>query len=38
MQHSEQFVPRGAIAFFVSLIVLYGAVWLLLAIIMVSRG
>ena len=32
------FFPRGAVAFFVTMMVVYAAVWLLIAGIMVSRG
>ena len=38
MQEETPFVPRGAVAFFVALIVLYAAIWLLLLGIMISRG
>lgn len=38
MNDETSFFPRGAIAFFVSMVVFYAAVWLLLAAIMVSRG
>ena len=33
-----RFVPKGAIAFFVSMMLFYVAVWGLIAAIMVSRG
>jgi len=32
------FFPRGAVAFFVAMIVLYAAIWFLLMGIMVHRG
>lgn len=38
MQDETQFVPRGAVAFFVSLIIFYGAFWLAMMALMVSRG
>jgi len=38
MNEDTSFVPRGAIAFFVTLIVFYAAVWLLIAAVMWSRG
>jgi hypothetical protein len=34
----DRFVPKGTIAFFVGMIVFYGAVWLLLMAIMIARG
>ena len=34
----DSFSPRGAVAFFVTLLIVYAAVWLLIAGIMVSRG
>lgn len=38
MPESEKFIPRGAIAFFVTMAVLYAGVWLLLLSIMIRRG
>lgn len=38
MKDESSFFPRGAVAFFVSLIAFYAAFWLLLMFIMVSRG
>jgi len=38
MSKEPQFFPRGAIAFFVAMMVFYVAVWALVASIMVSRG
>ena len=38
MQEQPLFFPRGAVAFFVAVIVFYAAFWLLIAGIMVSRG
>ncbi len=38
MQDESSFVPRGAVAFFASLIVFYAAFWLLMMVVMVSRG
>ena len=32
------FFPRGAVAFFVTLMIVYAAVWLFIAGIMVNRG
>lgn len=37
MQDDRHFVPRGAIAFFVSLIVFYAAVWSLMMAILIGR-
>jgi hypothetical protein len=34
----EPFFPRGAVAFFVTMMIVYAGVWLLIAGIMVSRG
>lgn len=34
----DRFVPRGAVAFFVAMIVFYAATWLLMMGIMISRG
>jgi hypothetical protein len=33
----ESFFPRGAVAFFITLIVVYAGLWLLIAGIMVGR-
>lgn len=38
MHDDNSFVPRGAIAFFASLILFYAAFWLLMMAIMVNRG
>lgn len=38
MKDESRFFPRGAVAFFASLIAFYAAFWLLLMFIMVSRG
>jgi len=38
MQEEPPFVPRGAVAFFVAMIVLYAGIWFLLLGIMLSRG
>jgi hypothetical protein len=38
MQDDSSFVPRGAVAFFVSLIAFYAVFWLLMMLLMVSRG
>ena len=38
MEDETPFLPRGAVAFFVVMMVLYAAIWLLLMGIMVSRG
>jgi hypothetical protein len=38
MEDETPFLPRGAVAFFVAMMVLYAAIWLLLMGIMVSRG
>jgi hypothetical protein len=38
MHETEKFVPRGAIAFFVTMAVLYAGVWFLLLSIMIRRG
>lgn len=38
MTDDRPFVPRGAVAFFVSLIVFYAAFWFLLFAIMVARS
>ena len=38
MEDESSFVPKGAIAFFVSMIVFYAAIWLLLMGIMIARG
>lgn len=32
------FFPRGAVAFFAALIVLYAAIWFLIMAIMIGRG
>ena len=32
------FFPRGAVAFFITMMIVYAATWLLIAGIMVSRG
>ena len=32
------FFPRGAVAFFVAMMIVYAGVWLLIAGIMVARG
>jgi hypothetical protein len=37
MQEGEEFVPRGAIAFFVTIVVFYIGVWSLIAAIMLAR-
>jgi len=34
----EDFVPRGAVAFFVAMMLFYVALWALIMAIMVSRG
>ncbi|HYU23832.1 MAG TPA: hypothetical protein VEO74_01395 [Thermoanaerobaculia bacterium] len=36
--NDASFFPRGAVAFFVGMMVVYAAVWLLLAAIMIKRG
>ena len=33
-----QFFPRGAVAFFVTMMIVYAGTWLLLFAVMVSRG
>jgi hypothetical protein len=38
MQEEPPFVPRGAVAFFAAMIVLYAGIWLLLLGIMIRRG
>ncbi len=38
MNDDSSFFPRGAIAFFVAMMVVYAAIWLLLMGVMVSRG
>lgn len=38
MSDEPAFFPRGAIAFFVAMMALYAAIWLLLMGVMVSRG
>lgn len=38
MKDEPRFFPSGAVAFFASLIAFYAAFWLLLMLIMVSRG
>lgn len=38
MEDESTFVPRGAVAFFLSMIVFYAAIWLLLMGIMIARG
>ncbi len=38
MQDETKFVPRGAVAFFVAMIVFFAAFWLLMMFVMVSRG
>ena len=38
MEDESTFVPRGAVAFFVSMILFYGAIWLLMMRIMIARG
>lgn len=38
MQDETKFVPRGAIAFFVSMIAFFAAFWLLMMFVLVSRG
>ena len=34
----DDFFPRGAVAFFVTMMVVYAATWLLIFAVMVSRG
>ena len=34
----DRFVPKGAIAFFATMIVFYAVVWILLMAVMVARG
>ena len=36
-ERPERFFPRGAVAFFVTMMVVYAGVWLLIAGIMVGR-
>lgn len=36
--NDASFFPRGAVAFFATMMVVYAAVWLLLAAIMIGRG
>ena len=38
METEPRFVPKGAIAFFVLMIVVYAAIWLRMLGLMVSRG
>ena len=38
MDDETPFFPRGAVAFFIAMMLFYGAIWLLLMGIMVSRG
>lgn len=38
MEDDTPFVPRGAVAFFVAMMLFYGAFWLLLMLVMVARG
>ena len=38
MQEETPFFPRGAIAFFAAMMVVYALFWLLIAAVMVSRG
>jgi hypothetical protein len=38
MQDDSNFFPRGAVAFFAAMLVLYAAIWFLIMGIMVSRG
>ena len=38
MKDESNFFPRGAVAFFASLIAFYTAFWLLMMFVMVSRG
>jgi hypothetical protein len=38
MQDESQFFPRGAVAFFVGMMVFYAGVWLLIMAIMLARG
>ena len=37
-QESERFVPTGAIAFFVAMLIFYGAFWFVLYALLVRRG
>lgn len=37
MQDQRPFVPRGAIAFFVAMMLFYAGVWALMAAIMIGR-
>jgi hypothetical protein len=36
-QHEDEFVPRGAIAFMVAMILAYGAIWFFFYFLMASR-
>jgi len=36
-QHEEEFVPRGAMAFMVLMILAYGAIWFFFYFLMVGR-
>lgn len=38
MQSNDAFVPRGAVAFFAALIVVYAVVWAFFEIVMITRG
>ncbi len=38
VQDEAPFVPRGAVAFFAALIVLYAAVWILLEMVLITRA
>jgi hypothetical protein len=37
MQDDSRFVPRGAIAFFIAMMVLYAGIWSLMMAIMIGR-
>jgi hypothetical protein len=34
----EKFFPKGSIAFFVLMLILYAIIWLLVYMVMISRG
>lgn len=38
MQDESEFFPRGAVAFFVAMMVFYAGVWLLIMAVMLKRG
>jgi len=35
---NEKFFPKGSIAFFIAMIILYAIIWLLVYIVMLKRG